>query len=359
LGASEVIPNGAGKGNLVFAYSGNQQAVLQMNGFSETVNALVGTGVAGAEVAHQVRNNSNTAVTLSVGDGNASGTFWGLIQNTSGSNTGALSLRKIGSGTQTLQGRGTYTGLTRIEGGVLEVDYSLVAGSAAGDNLATSQALQLAGGTFKMTGKTAGSAFSESQTYGNNVNSFTFTGSTAGLRPGQTVAAAGFAAGTFIRFINGQTVILSAASSGHTSAADTITFGAKAASTSQTFASLDLSANSTIDLGAVDGITLSFGSVTQSVNNTVLTIASWNGTVGAGNGVDRLLFTGNTSDFTAQFSQNEVQFLGYQGGYTATQYGSVYEIAPTAVPEPATAGLLALATGGLLRRRRRGTMSIG
>ena len=52
---------------------------------------------------------------LTVGNGNGSGTFSGIIQNTSGT----LTLVKTGSGAQYLAGANTYGGGTQINSGIL------------------------------------------------------------------------------------------------------------------------------------------------------------------------------------------------------------------------------------------------
>lgn len=108
LGASDVLPDGAGKGNFNLA---NQ--ILEMNGKSETINGLIGsTGT--------VRNNiASTASILTVGGNNATATFAGSILD----NGGTVGLTKIGNGIQTLSSATglTYTGATTINGGVLNV----------------------------------------------------------------------------------------------------------------------------------------------------------------------------------------------------------------------------------------------
>ena len=60
--------------------------------------------------------DTGAAATLTVGNGNATGgNYAGVLQN----GTGALSLTKTGTGTQTLSGANTYTGATTISGGTL------------------------------------------------------------------------------------------------------------------------------------------------------------------------------------------------------------------------------------------------
>ena len=134
LGASEVLPNGAGKGNLLLGSSG----VLDMSGFNETINGL--TGSAGSYVV----NSNSTASTLTIGDNGTSSTFAGVIQDTVGTvavandatgavyanNTGGTTaIVKTGSGTLTLSGNNSYSGGTTVSAGSLVVGNNNALGS--------------------------------------------------------------------------------------------------------------------------------------------------------------------------------------------------------------------------------------
>jgi autotransporter-associated beta strand protein len=96
LGNSEVIPNGAGKGNVTV------NGTLNVNGKTETVNGLNGAGAV------------NGGGALTIGDNNASGSFGGIM-------SGVGSLTKIGSGVETLTGVNTYSGTTAVSAGKLVV----------------------------------------------------------------------------------------------------------------------------------------------------------------------------------------------------------------------------------------------
>jgi autotransporter-associated beta strand protein len=114
LGASNVIPNGSGKGNVVFAGAdANHLTALDLAGFSETVNGFTVSAAAGARI-----DNSTGSGSLTVGDANTSSTFSGVIENTAG----ALALTKTGTGALSLTAANTYTGNTTIKAGTLKLD---------------------------------------------------------------------------------------------------------------------------------------------------------------------------------------------------------------------------------------------
>ena len=88
MGGSDqkILPDGTdGTGALTV------DGTLDLNGYSPTIGDLEGNGVV---------TNTSGASTLSVGGGDATGTFSGVIQNGSGT----VALAKVGSGTVTLTG---------------------------------------------------------------------------------------------------------------------------------------------------------------------------------------------------------------------------------------------------------------
>lgn len=92
---------------------------FRLNADGEAINALNGTG---GTIENVVGAN-----TLTVGSNNGTGTFSGVLQNGSG----ALTLLKVGSGSQTLNGASTYTGGTTVRAG------SLLIGNGAGAGVGT------------------------------------------------------------------------------------------------------------------------------------------------------------------------------------------------------------------------------
>ncbi|MEI7729497.1 MAG: autotransporter-associated beta strand repeat-containing protein, partial [Verrucomicrobiota bacterium] len=119
LGASEVIPNGPGKGILIITNG----SFVDMSGYTETVNGL---GNSGPSVAGNIDNSGGYA-NLIVGDADTNSSFNGLLKNT----VGTLSLTKIGAGTLTLSGANTYAGGTTNAGGMLVINADAALGAAA------------------------------------------------------------------------------------------------------------------------------------------------------------------------------------------------------------------------------------
>jgi len=112
LGASEVIPNGAGAGGVIL--TNQSTSILDLNGFNETINALAATGTSGI-----VQNGATgTTSRLTIGDGDASSRFEGLIRDNSGTG-GTVSLVKTGSGTIHIPTSNTFTGGLVIKGGTV------------------------------------------------------------------------------------------------------------------------------------------------------------------------------------------------------------------------------------------------
>ncbi len=99
LGASNIIPDGVGSGNLSLT------GTLDLNGNSETINGLSGTGI--------IDNTVVSTTTLTVGGNDQTSNFSGVIQDT----TGTLNLTKIGTGDLTLSNANTLSGAITISGG--------------------------------------------------------------------------------------------------------------------------------------------------------------------------------------------------------------------------------------------------
>ncbi|MFD0895241.1 autotransporter-associated beta strand repeat-containing protein [Luteolibacter ambystomatis] len=90
---------------------------LSFSSVGETINGLNGSGSIGT--------NSSTNNTLTIGAANGGGTFSGQITQ-GGTGSPALSLRKVGTGTQILSGStgNNYSGTTTVDGGTLTLSKS-------------------------------------------------------------------------------------------------------------------------------------------------------------------------------------------------------------------------------------------
>ena len=74
LGASNVLPNGAGFGDVCISNAWNGQ--LDLAGFSDTINGLWGDGL--------ITNTTASASSLTVGGNNVNSTFAGTIRPPAG-----------------------------------------------------------------------------------------------------------------------------------------------------------------------------------------------------------------------------------------------------------------------------------
>jgi autotransporter-associated beta strand protein len=166
LGSANAIPNGVGKGDVAV------DGALDLNGNSITINGLSGSGI--------VDNATGTATyTLTLGDNNRSGTFPGVIKNTSGT----LALGKIGTGTITLSGANLYSGDTTISQGTLKLGASNVLPDGSGKgNVVVNGTLDLGGNSDTINGLSGSGTVDNSAggsptlTVGNNNFSSTLNG---------------------------------------------------------------------------------------------------------------------------------------------------------------------------------------
>ena len=132
-GSVSVAINGGHFSSLVLANSGALLGATLISGngviFDQSVasNAFTIGGLGGSSILTLSNNGSGPAkhpIALSVGANNQNTTFTGSIANGTGLGAGG-SLTKVGSGTLTLGGVGTYSGGTFINSGELAPDNSL------------------------------------------------------------------------------------------------------------------------------------------------------------------------------------------------------------------------------------------
>ena len=140
---------------------GSNVSIGQTNGltFSPGIGTFNVAGIAGSS-NEALADTGGGAVTLVVGANNTSSTYYGIL-------SGAGSLTKLGTGTLELGGGGvgglspsTYTGVTTVNAGVLQV------GDGLGDGgITSSSGLVLGGGTLYLLGNT-GNNTAVSATFG-------------------------------------------------------------------------------------------------------------------------------------------------------------------------------------------------
>jgi autotransporter-associated beta strand protein len=137
INIDNALPHGAGKGDVWFR-CWNSAVTLDLNGHVVTIGAVYDQGGTYGP-SSCIDNSAAGSATLIVGDGNRGDTFPRTIKNTGG----ALSLIKIGTGTQTLSGFCTYTGTTTVNGGTLTI---------SGTNSASSGMVVSNAGTLVISG---------------------------------------------------------------------------------------------------------------------------------------------------------------------------------------------------------------
>ncbi len=103
----------------------NAGGTFDVNGMTESVDLLTGAGT--------LNNSAATAGTFTTSSTN-SGTFAGVIENTG---AGVLNFSKAGTGTLVLNGINTYSGLTTISAGVLQISSTANLGDASSTNTIT------------------------------------------------------------------------------------------------------------------------------------------------------------------------------------------------------------------------------
>lgn len=128
LAASEVIPDGGFTyGSLILDGGAATAGTLDLNGYNESVNALVGSpGPVPGVITNSAATGTNT---LTVGDDYTSTSFAGLIvSNSAGAK---LALVKRGGAELTLAGANTYAGGTTVSGGRLTLRHNTAAGAGS------------------------------------------------------------------------------------------------------------------------------------------------------------------------------------------------------------------------------------
>lgn len=177
LGASEVISNGAGKGNVTLSGGATTGvSTLDLNGYNETINGLSSASVTARTV---VTNTAGTLSTLTLGDNDQSAVYAGVV-------TSNLAITKIGEGVQTFSGANTYSGATTINKGILQAGSATVDGVSGAFGLGSAVTLaNTAGATLALNG------------YNNTIGSLSGGGASGGnVTLGSATLTAGDSAST-------------------------------------------------------------------------------------------------------------------------------------------------------------------
>jgi len=304
-----LIPDGAGKGNVVL--EGNGQ--LQLNNINETINGLSSTSATAA-----VSKSGSNTKTLTVGGGNANASYAGTVSFGGGNST----ISKIGTGAQTFSGAVSTpaTAVTNVGGGTLLVNTS-----------SWTPAVTVAGGgTLAGTGAITGAVTVQ----GNGT-----------LAPGNNVGA--LSSGAQIESLDTGALSFNAMSN----------LAYELASTSGTPAAdlVNANGNLTIAAGALASITDIAGVPSILPGGTKFTLISYAGTWNNG------VFAGKADDSTFTIGLNQF-VIDYNGLSAGSVNGGLYTNAVTlttvvaAIPEASAFLCGVAATGvclvGQLRRRR-------
>jgi autotransporter-associated beta strand protein len=150
IGTAGTLPFGGGFGDVVLNGGNSAAGTLDINGFDTILNGI--TGSSNSVLGKVVNNFGTTTNALTVGTGDATTTFNGLIADNSGAG-GKIALTKTGAGTFTVGGKNTYTGGTVISNGVLALDNNVANNSVGLSGVGpTNIPVVFAGGTLQLFG---------------------------------------------------------------------------------------------------------------------------------------------------------------------------------------------------------------
>ena len=290
--------------------------ILDLNGTNQSVGALNGSG---GTILNELPSGLNGPKTLTIGNGDTSGSFSGTITDHDGSGSGFVKLVKVGTGTQTMSSTtSNYTGGTDINNGVL------ISNSSNGGALGTGAITVNDSGTLAGSGKIANNGLDAPIT----VNS----GGT--LMPGSTGSS-----GSYTTLQVGALTL----NSGSTFSVD-INGGTTAAGTGAGSLYDQVNALGKITLGG--NLSLSLGSTALSIGDKFYIMTY---TIGSG---ESGIFA-NTSNSGLTYTQGSDTFAVLYND--ATVGGGLLSVSLqlTAIPEPRTYFAAALAMAALLITRRR------
>ena len=268
----------------------NGGATLDLHGNNETIGSLSDNSGSGGTIT----SGAVGSITLIAGGNNSSTSFAGIIQN----GLGTLALTKIGTGTQTLAGANTYTGVTTLSAGtvLLGVAENVGVSGPLGNSIASNAgSIVLGGGTlqysaanqFDYSGRFSTAA---GQVYNVNTNGQSVTWATALTSSGGTLTKSGAGSLTLTgastysgtTTVNGGTLLLNysinptvlSSSSNLTLGGGILNIqGNSTGTTSQTLGAFALTANTSsgivVNTNSGGGTTLNLGTWTQNTGSTL------------------------------------------------------------------------------------------
>ena len=388
--------------NGTFAVSGGNVTVELLNALGESGGArtLTKTGTGVLLLAANNTYSGGTLIsegTVRLGKGGSTGSIAGAITNNatlavdrSGSFTmsnavsGSGNLVKAGVGTLVLSGANTYSGATTVAGGTLRIDGNSRLGNATNALTISNAAIfevtaagtlgntitigagngvlsNSSGGALVIAGAVSknGTVFTSRSGSGTNIFTGVISGASANsdfiVDGGTTVFSNQMTYNGPTIITNGGTLVLGTnnatpAASGLVLGGGTLLIGDASTRHSTTFASLTLTADSTIDMGANGGLgTLTFGDSSLISWTGILTITNWQGVAATQSEFTKLVFGSINGLTNSQLAQ--IQFAGFetQGGVLL---GAEGELAP--IPEaPVVWGAAAVTAFIFWRERRR------
>jgi fibronectin-binding autotransporter adhesin len=146
----------------------------------ETVGALVSLSAGAGTITTITPGADNPVYTLTVGGGNKSGVFSGVVGQGTGTGNAVVAIAKTGTGTQVFSGNNTYSAGTTINGGTLLVNGQTGTNSGTGTGTVTVNNTGILGGTGRAAGAVTvngggrvlagdGTAADQTLTLGNNL----------------------------------------------------------------------------------------------------------------------------------------------------------------------------------------------